>query len=80
MEHENWRCPKCQCGEFETDQFAATGGGLTKFFNIQNKKFHHSLSLIASISSISFTEGVGEKPCVWGFSCFYCPPVSAPKL
>jgi len=24
---------------FETDQFAATGGGLTKFFNIQNKKF-----------------------------------------
>ena len=39
MEHENWRCLKCQCGEFETDQFAATGGGLTKFFNIQNKKF-----------------------------------------
>jgi predicted nucleic-acid-binding Zn-ribbon protein len=39
MEHVNWQCPKCQKTEFETDQFAATGGGLTKFFNIQNKKF-----------------------------------------
>jgi hypothetical protein len=39
MEHENWRCPKCHCGELETDQFAGTGGSLTKLFNIQNKKF-----------------------------------------
>ncbi len=39
MEHNNWHCLKCQNREFETDQFAATGGGLTKFFNIQNKKF-----------------------------------------
>ena len=39
MQHENWYCPKCQNREFETDQFAATGGGLTKFFNIQNKKY-----------------------------------------
>ena len=39
MQHKNWQCPKCQYKEFETDQFAATGGGLTKFFNIQNKKF-----------------------------------------
>jgi len=39
MEHENWECPKCRNKEFETDQFAATGGGLTKFFNIQSKKF-----------------------------------------
>ena len=36
MQHENWYCPKCQNREFETDQFAATGGALTKFFNIQN--------------------------------------------
>jgi predicted nucleic-acid-binding Zn-ribbon protein len=39
MQHKNWKCPKCNYTEFETDQFAATGGGLTKFFNIQNKKF-----------------------------------------
>ena len=39
MEHKNWQCSKCQNKEFETGQFAATGGGLTKFFNIQNKKF-----------------------------------------
>ncbi len=39
MEHNNWQCPKCQNKEFEADQLAATGGGLTKFFNIQNKKF-----------------------------------------
>ena len=39
MQHENWECPKCHNNEFETDQFAATGGGLTKIFDIQNKKF-----------------------------------------
>ncbi len=39
MEHNNWQCPKCQNKEFEAGQFAATGGGLTKLFNIQNKKF-----------------------------------------
>ena len=39
MEHNNWQCPKCQNKEFEADQFAATGGGLTKFFNLQTKKF-----------------------------------------
>jgi len=36
MEHKNWQC---QNKEFEAGQFAATGGGLTKFFNIQNKRF-----------------------------------------
>ncbi len=39
MEHDNWQCAKCQNKEFAADQFAATGGGLTKFFNIQSKKF-----------------------------------------
>ncbi len=39
MKHRKWECPKCQNKHFETDQFAATGGGLSKFFNIQNKKF-----------------------------------------
>ena len=39
MQHENWQCPKCENKEFEEGQFAATGGGLTKFLNIQNKSF-----------------------------------------
>lgn len=39
MQHKNWECPKCQNLQFETDQFSATGGGFTKFFNIQNKKY-----------------------------------------
>lgn len=32
-------CPKCSGEEYETDQFAATGGGLSKMFDIQNKKY-----------------------------------------
>ena len=39
MEHTHWKCPKCQNQHFDTGQFAATGGGLTKFFNIQSKRF-----------------------------------------
>jgi len=40
MKHSAWQCPKCKNTEYETDQFAATGGGLTKIFDIQNKKFN----------------------------------------
>ena len=39
MQHEKWQCPKCGNQEFETGQFAATGGGLAKIFDVQNKKF-----------------------------------------
>ena len=39
MQHNNWNCPKCQNDEFEEGQLAATGGGLSKFFNVQNRKF-----------------------------------------
>ena len=39
MQHHKWYCLKCQNRQFETGQFAATGGGLSKFFNVQNKKF-----------------------------------------
>ena len=51
MEHKKWKCPKCQHKTFETGQFAATGGGLTKFFNIQNKKF-----VTVTCAHCSFTE------------------------
>ena len=51
MQHSNWQCPKCENTEYETDQFAATGGGLTKFFNIQNKKY-----LTVTCNACRFTE------------------------
>lgn len=37
--HNQWKCPKCANPEFETDQFAATGGFFSKVFDVQNKKF-----------------------------------------
>lgn len=39
MQHSNWECPKCHNQEFEADEFAATGGGFSKIFDVQNKKF-----------------------------------------
>lgn len=51
MQHANWQCPKCDCLEFETDQFAATGGGFAKMFDVQNKKF-----TTVTCTQCSFTE------------------------
>lgn len=34
-----WACPKCNNNQYETDQFRATGGMLSKMFDIQNKHF-----------------------------------------
>ncbi len=39
MTNLNWECPKCNNTQYEEDVLAATGGGVTKFFNVQNKKF-----------------------------------------
>lgn len=38
-QHRDWHCPKCENTQFESDQFQSTGGGIAKFFNVQNKKF-----------------------------------------
>jgi len=35
----NYKCIKCGCEEFESDQFQATGGNFAKIFDVQNKKF-----------------------------------------
>ena len=37
---ERWVCPKCQNDGYDVDQFAATGGGLSKLFDVQNKRFN----------------------------------------
>lgn len=34
-----YKCVKCGCEEFESDQFQATGGNFSKIFDVQNKKF-----------------------------------------
>ncbi len=39
MAHTNWVCPKCGNQTYDTDQFQATGGTLSKLFDVQNKKF-----------------------------------------
>jgi len=39
MVHGKYECPKCKNDSYETDEIRTTGGFLTKFFNIQNKKF-----------------------------------------
>ncbi len=35
----NWECPKCGCKQYDTDKIATTGSGLSKIFDVQNRKF-----------------------------------------
>jgi predicted nucleic-acid-binding Zn-ribbon protein len=35
----NYKCAKCENTACEIDEFRATGGFLTKVFNVQSKKF-----------------------------------------
>jgi len=39
MENLNYTCPKCQNKTYELAQMRATGGGLSKIFDIQNQKY-----------------------------------------
>ena len=39
MERIPYRCPKCGCDSYESDQFQATGGNFAKLFDVQNKRF-----------------------------------------
>lgn len=34
-----YQCPKCGCTEYENDEICSTGSGLSKMFDIQNRKF-----------------------------------------
>lgn len=36
---QQYTCLKCANHTFEQDQFQATGGDFSKFFNVQNKKY-----------------------------------------
>ena len=35
----SWKCPKCSCEKYDTDTIATTGTGLSKLFDVQNRKF-----------------------------------------
>ena len=39
MKEYNYNCPKCGNKQYDLDEFRATGGTLTKLFNIQSKHF-----------------------------------------
>ena len=39
MSEIEYRCPKCGNTECEIDEFRATGGFLSKVFDVQSKKF-----------------------------------------
>jgi predicted nucleic-acid-binding Zn-ribbon protein len=39
MQGLNFCCPKCKNTQYEVSEFRATGGFLTKIFDIQTKKF-----------------------------------------
>jgi uncharacterized protein len=34
-----YQCPKCRNDQYETSEISTTGGGLSKIFDVQNKKF-----------------------------------------
>ena len=34
-----YKCPKCDCKSYETDKMSASGGLLSKLFDVQSKKF-----------------------------------------
>lgn len=50
-QHSKWVCPKCRETSFESGEFHAAGGNLSKFFDIQNTKFS-----TVTCTRCSFTE------------------------
>ena len=39
MNNSKYVCPKCGNTQYETDEFRATGGFLSKVFDVQSKRF-----------------------------------------
>ena len=39
MQHKNYQCPKCHHNSFTTGQMRATGGTLSKIFDVQTEKY-----------------------------------------
>ena len=39
MKNSNYQCPKCGNSDYKISEMRATGGTLSKIFDVQNKKF-----------------------------------------
>lgn len=39
MDQIDYRCPKCEGTDYEVGQFRATGGIVTKIFDVQSRRF-----------------------------------------
>ena len=39
MDKIQYVCPKCGCTSFESDEIHTTGSDLSRFLNLQNKRF-----------------------------------------
>ena len=39
MQHEKWKCPKCNHRNYDIGEMRVAGSFWTKIFNIQNKKY-----------------------------------------
>ncbi|KFF30896.1 zinc ribbon domain-containing protein [Bifidobacterium bombi] len=51
MDRRQYRCDKCGCTAFVSDQFQATGGNFAKLFDVQNKRF-----ITISCTNCGYTE------------------------
>ncbi|MHC4895195.1 MAG: zinc ribbon domain-containing protein [Planctomycetota bacterium] len=51
MANPSWTCPKCNHHDYESSEFRATGGILSKIFDIQTRRFS-----TVTCSRCSFTE------------------------
>ncbi|MYC29470.1 MAG: DNA-binding protein [Chloroflexi bacterium] len=56
-----YSCMKCNNNSYTTDEFRATGGGFSRFFDVQNKKF-----TTVSCSLCGFTEIYRGDTGKWG--------------
>ncbi len=47
----SYKCIKCGSTRYESDEIRTTGGGLSRFFDVQNKKF-----VVVSCESCGYSE------------------------
>ena len=57
----NYVCVKCGSTNYTTDEFRATGGGFSRFFDVQNKKF-----VTVSCTQCGYTEIYRGDTSRWG--------------